>query len=193
MNIMDHVEDYAKDLEGNWQKFQSFGWSSEDRPDDSDKWCIVYTHNRDSGTVERSNAQVIAETMAPFLGWHKDGADAQAEHHGHWAVGWVDGYAIRVRDTQGNPTPAFVAWCEMQMAIENYSVLDSGRHSEMEYEESAAYWAQMSTRERVDVWKRCCYPAHFPAPREDFHMMACRRNELPRSNRGALEEYLRGN
>ena len=41
------------------------------------------------------------------------------EHHNHWAVGWVDGYAIRVyRD--GKITEAFRTWHDLQARMNDY-------------------------------------------------------------------------
>lgn len=128
-SIRDHAEDMAKEAEGNWRKFQSFGWSSYDRPVDAERWAIVYTHNRDSGLMALSNASVIDAKMAAFL----DSGDCQAESHSHWACGWVDGYAIRVRGDDGELSPAWLAWCELQCAIEDYPVLDDNDYSDRQY------------------------------------------------------------
>ncbi len=67
-------------------------------------WSIVYTHNRDSGLLDQSNAEVIARALTHFT--TGDNADVVFESHAHWAVGHVDGFSIRVyRD--GEITDAF--------------------------------------------------------------------------------------
>lgn len=128
MHLKDHAEDLAKELAGNHRKFQSFGWS--DRPEDDANWAIIYTSNRDSGLLDQSNAAAIAATLeVPEFA-----DDVHSESHGHWAVGHVDGYAIRVRDAAGNITPAFLAYAELRCALESYPVLDDDDYSEREHE-----------------------------------------------------------
>jgi hypothetical protein len=143
MDVQDHVDDYARELRGNWRKFDSFGW--HERPEDADEYAIVYTHNRDSGILDRCNAEVIARTLQPFA---DAGDDVLPEHHGHWACGWIDGYAIRVyRD--GQITPAFQAYAELRLRLEDYPILDESRLSDMEYTEVYEYWQRASLRERI--------------------------------------------
>jgi hypothetical protein len=122
--IAEHtIEQAAKEAVGNWQEFDSFAW---DGPDDSDQYTIVYTENRDSGLLEQSNAEAIAEALQGF-------DDVRAEHHNHWAVGWIDGYAIRVyRD--GDITAAFRAWFDVVQRLADYPVLDEQNYSNKEYE-----------------------------------------------------------
>ena len=93
------IEAAAKELVGNWMEFDCFCWGRSNEVEDAEQFCIVYTHNRDSGLLAQSNAEVIRKTMEPFL--DQEPCDVMEEHHNHWAVGWVDGYAIRVyRDGQ---------------------------------------------------------------------------------------------
>jgi len=120
---------------GNWRKFDSFAW--HDRPDDCEEWAIVYTHNRDSDSVARANAEVIAELMAP----HVESGDAREEHHSHWACGWVDGYAIRAN------SPAADTWEDIQRSLENYPLLDDEVHSRIESEDIDESWECWARRE----------------------------------------------
>jgi hypothetical protein len=118
-------EECAKKMVGNWKSFESFFWHGQ--PEDADKYCIVYTHNRDSGLLEQSNAEVIEKELEKFPD------DVIDQHHNHWACGWVDGYAIRVyRD--GQVTPAFEKWCEIQESLGNYPVLNEEDYSNKQYE-----------------------------------------------------------
>ena len=121
------LETAAKEARGNWQKFDCFGW--HDRPEDSEEWAIVYTHNRDSDLLDQSNADAIDEALAPFA----DGGDVRAEHHGHWACGWIDGYAIRVY-RNGQITEAFRTYHELAARLADYPVLDEEDFSRREYE-----------------------------------------------------------
>jgi hypothetical protein len=63
--------------------------------------------------------------------------DVKPEHHGHWAVGWVDGYAVRVlRD--GRPTRAAQVLFEIAQRLDNYPVLNEFDYAEREREEEIA-------------------------------------------------------
>jgi hypothetical protein len=127
MNRTDHYDDYAKELEGNWRKFKSFGW--HDEPKNGERWCIVYTSNRDSALCEQSNAAAIDKALAGF-----PETECRSESHGHWAVGYVNGYAIKVRNDDGTYTGAFQAWCDLQLRLADYPLLDEDDHSQREYE-----------------------------------------------------------
>lgn len=123
------IEEAAREAAGNWKEFESFGW--HDKPDDAENWTIVYTSNRDSRLIEQSNAAAIEKAMEPFF--DSDDPDIQSESHNHWAVGYVDGYAIRVyRD--GQITEAFKAYVELMERLEDYPLLDEEDYSRREYE-----------------------------------------------------------
>ena len=126
------VEDAAEQAAGNWQRFNSFVWFRDREVEDADQWAIIYTHNRDSGLLDQSNAKVIAKAMAPFT--EGDDSDVMIESHTHWAVGHVDGFSIRVFDSNGDITPAFKAYHELAEAMEAYPILDESDYSERELE-----------------------------------------------------------
>ncbi len=121
------LETAAKEARGNWRKFDCFSW--HDRPEDCAEWAIVYTHNRDSDLLDQSNADAIDKGLAPFL----EGPNVRAEHHGHWACGWIDGYAIRVY-RNGQITEAFRAYHALAARLADYPILDEEDHSRREYE-----------------------------------------------------------
>jgi len=117
------LNDAAKQAAGNWAKFSSFCWFQKpDRPED---WAIIYTHNRDSGLLDQSNAAVIEKAMQPFAD------DVVFESHGHWAVGHVDGFSIRVFK-RGRITAAFKAYHELAQRLDDYPILDEKDYSERE-------------------------------------------------------------
>jgi hypothetical protein len=122
--------DNAKECAGNWRKFDSFAWF--DKPEDANNWMIIYTHNRDSGLLEQSNAKAIEKALSQFSN------DVREEDHGHWAVGWVRGYAVRVFDANGELTPAFKQVCALASKLESYPALDEDDYSSMQYEASIA-------------------------------------------------------
>ena len=69
--------------------------------------------------------------MKPFL--DREPCDVMEEHHNHWAVGWVDGYAIRVF-RRGRITKAFRTWHDLQSRLADYPILDEDDYSNRVYE-----------------------------------------------------------
>jgi hypothetical protein len=134
------VETAAKELAGNWQKFESFGWYSDARPDNAEQWAIVNLSHRDSGCLDQSNEATILKELAPFMGWHKDGATVETQRHGHWAVGHVNALVIRCVGDSGAPTEAFKVLHGLAMALADYPILDESDFSEREYEEENEAW-----------------------------------------------------
>ena len=53
------IEQAATKAAGNWQNFRSFVWWRDRELADADQWAILYTHHRDSGLLDQSNAAVI--------------------------------------------------------------------------------------------------------------------------------------
>lgn len=130
------IKQAATQAAGNWQKFDSFAWFRQRELEDPEQWSIIYTHHRDSGLIDQSNAAVIAETMKPFC--QGEEPDVVAEHHGHFAVGHIDGFSVRVFDDLGNITPAFCAYHELAARIDDYPILDDEDYSEREFEATLA-------------------------------------------------------
>ena len=122
------LEAAAKTAAGNWKHFECFAWHRGHDLADADNWAIVYTNNRDSGLLDQSNADAIEEALQPYLG-----RDVVAEHHHHWACGWVDGYSIRVY-RRGRITKAFRAYHELAQRLADYPLLDEEDYSRREYE-----------------------------------------------------------
>lgn len=120
-------EDLANALRGNWQTFESFCW--DDEPPDGENWGIIYTHNRDSGLVDQSNADQIEKVLSRF-----EGRTTQREHHNHWGCGWLDGWAIKCFRKDGQPTKAIEALRDLYNRLADYPVLDEEDHSRREYE-----------------------------------------------------------
>jgi len=123
-----NVGQRAAECAGNWGEFDSFAWHK--KPDDAHDWYIWYTHNRDSGLLEQSNAEQIGKAFEPFI----DRGNVVAEHHRRWAVGWVASWSIRVYNNDGAITPAFIKCAELLDSLEQYLVLDEDHFAELEYE-----------------------------------------------------------
>jgi len=125
------LEDAAEAAAGNWKKFDSFVWFRADDLDDAENWAIVYTHNRDSGLLDQSNAAAIEKEMSPFT--EGDDPDVVFESHSHWAVGHIDGFSVRVFK-DGQITEAFHRYHALAEALAIYPVLDEEDYSRREYE-----------------------------------------------------------
>ena len=82
--------------------------------------------------MEQSNAEATTEAMAPFLN-----RDVFEEHHTHWAVGWVGGYAIRVY-RRGRITKAFRTYFDLQTRLVDYPIFDEDDYSTRVYEATLA-------------------------------------------------------
>lgn len=123
------LEEAAKKFAGNHRKFESFCWWG--RPDESDLWGIYHTQHRDSKILDQSNAAAIEKELEPWM--DGDEGDVIPQSFNHWAVGWIEGYAVRVyRD--GQITEAFQKFYELIQRMENYSVLDEEDFSNREWE-----------------------------------------------------------
>lgn len=125
------LDDAAREAAGNWRDFTCFVWFRDRELEDADDWAIIYTHHRDSGLLDLSNAEAIEQALEPFT--EGDDPDVVFESHSHWAVGHIDGFSIRVfRD--GQITDAFRRWHELAEAMAAYPVLDEQDYSNREYE-----------------------------------------------------------
>jgi len=129
------LEEAAKKAAGNWRKFECFCWDRARELEDADQWAIRYTHHRDSGLLDVSNAAVIEKVLEPYT--EADHPDVVSESHSHWACGWIDGHSIRVfRD--GQITEAFRAYHALTERLANYPILDEEDYSRREMEQTLA-------------------------------------------------------
>lgn len=152
------LDEAAKQAAGNWQSFQCFIWYRDDI-EDSDNWAIIYTHHRDSGLLDQSNAAVIENAMEPFT--DGDDPDVVMESHNHWAVGHVDGFSVRVFK-DGQVTEAFRRYHELAEAMNDYPVLDEEDYSRRESEATVenivdAAWRIKDDYELPDDWEYEAY------------------------------------
>lgn len=121
----------AKEAAGNWRRFDCFAWDRARELARPETWAIVYTHHRDSGLLDQSNAAAIKKALEPFM--QGDKPDVVAEHHRHWAVGWIDGYSIRVF-RRGRISNAFRTYHQLVERMANYPVLGDEDYSRREFE-----------------------------------------------------------
>ena len=150
------LEDAAREAAGNWQYFESFSWHRSSEIDDPSDWAIFYTHHRDSGLLDQSNAEAIAVALKPFIN-----KDVVAEHHNHWACGWIDGFSIRVY-RRGHITRAFRTYHQIAQRLADYPILDEEDYSRREYEAtienlSDAAWRLKHEFELPEGWEESVY------------------------------------
>lgn len=144
----------AEHATGNWQGFKCFVWFRSDIPD-SENWSVIYTHHRDSGLLDQSNASVIENALEPFT--DGDDPDVVMESHNHFAVGHVDGFSIRVFK-DGHVTEAFRRYHELAEAMDSYPILDESDYSRREYDATVeniadAAWRVKDEYELPEDWQ----------------------------------------
>ena len=149
------LDEAARTAAGNWQHVDSFVWYRDEELTDPENWSIIYTHHRDSGLLDQSNASVIDAALQPFT--EGDNPDVIAEHHTHWAVGSIDGYAIRVF-RNGQITDAFRAYHHLAEQMAEYPILDEDDYSRREYEATLeniadSAWRLKDEYDLADGWE----------------------------------------
>jgi hypothetical protein len=125
------LEEAAKQAAGNWRNFDCFVWHRQSELADADDWAILYTHHRDSGLLDQSNASVIEKALEPFTEGSEP--DVVFESHSHWAVGHVDGFSVRVF-CNGEVTEAFRTYHKLRERIAEYPILDEEDYGQRDYE-----------------------------------------------------------
>jgi hypothetical protein len=143
------VEAAARQMAGNWRRFDSFAWSRGYRLEDADRWCIWYTSHRDAGLLALSNEKAINKRLKPFS--NGDDPDLVFERHSHWAVGHVDGFSIRVYRDDGTITDAFKEFCSIKERLEDYPILDEQDYGERELEATLENYASEMWRLKDDL------------------------------------------
>lgn len=115
---------------GNWLTFDSFSWYG--RPDEvtPTHWTLQYTTSRDADILTESNAAYIDKKMAPYI----ESGDVIPQRINHWAVGWLEGYAIKVYadDDCTITTEAWDTFLDIKARQDDYPVLDEEDFSERE-------------------------------------------------------------
>jgi hypothetical protein len=125
------LKEAAEDAAGNWERMNCFIWYRATELEDADKWAVIYTHHRDSGLLDQSNAAVISKALKPFT--ESDNPDVVFESHSHFLVGHIDGFSIRVFK-RGRITKAFRTYHELAEKMDCYPILDEDDYSLREHE-----------------------------------------------------------
>ncbi|MBI1249038.1 hypothetical protein GC197_14500 [bacterium] len=141
------IDEAANESAGNWRTFECFVWWRKDEIESPDDWMIHYSHHRDSGILDQSNAEQIREALAPFT--EGDDPDVVEESHSHWAVGHIDGFSMRIfRD--GEITEAFRTFHGLMESLATYPILDEEDFSNREYEATVENIVDAAWRLRDD-------------------------------------------
>lgn len=153
------LEAAAKEAAGNWRSFECFCWHRASELDSPDDWFVTYSHHRDSGLIDQSNAAAIEEALEPFMKGRNP--NVVAEHHHHWAVGWIEGFSIRVFK-RGRITKAFRAYHGLAQRLADYPLLDEEDYSRREYEATVenigeAAWRLKQEYELPGDWESAAY------------------------------------
>ena len=125
----DSIEDMA--AEGGMPSNYGYAdapWNDEEW-DSPQNWFLLPLATRDSGLLEQSNAEEMEKRMEPF----EDSGDIDIGRASHWAYGWLDQILVRIRDQQGNFTPAFQEVFAINQDLQNYPILNEDAYSEKRY------------------------------------------------------------
>ena len=141
------LNDAAETAAGNWRDFSCFIWFRANELDSAEDWAVIYTHHRDSGLLDQSNAAAINKAMNLFT--EGDDPDVVFESHSHWAVGSIDGFSIKVFK-RGRITKAFRIYHELAERMSDYPVLDETDYSNREYEATLANVGEAAWRLKQD-------------------------------------------
>lgn len=167
------IEEAAKQSAGNWRDFKCFVWWREREMEDADQWMIHYTHHRDSGVLDQSNAEQIRQALDQFT----EGVvpDVVQESHNHWAVGHIDGFSLRVFRS-GEITDAFRTFHELMERLAEYPILNEDDFSNREYEATVenivnAAWRLRDDYELPENWQYEVYG--WLSDRENHEVECC--------------------
>jgi len=148
------IERAVEKWKGNWKKWDSFAWFHQ--PADAENWCIVELSHRDSPIKDRSNAAYFHKHLNPLVDASEDVIEWGASH---WAFGHTDGWAVRVVDKDGDPTPAFLVLASLLAEREERSILDRADYDKRIEEEKHKNVEWIS---RHDLPKGCSLKEELP-------------------------------
>lgn len=172
---METIEDFAKSHCYTRNKPHDFGW--HEQPDwKEDNTFLYHYEHRDSDLLAQSNAKVIRDTLGDY-----DDTTVQWQHFSHWAVGWIDAVAIKIRDEAGEFTAAFIDMYNLLERLDDYPVLDEDDYSQRQWKEAGDYWRKYCDHaDRVAICKELGISARYarytknpPEEIEDYCLEHC--------------------
>jgi hypothetical protein len=107
-------------------------------------YCI-YSQNRDSSILERTNFTVILEQLGG------EGEHVEVVKHSHWACGWIEYIIV---DKQA-PNSLLDTCVDILRALSDYPVMSDERYSDAQYEAIHEHWENLRMRERIDLCIEC--------------------------------------
>lgn len=129
--MAESLQEYAQVMAGNWRErgngIDAFVW---EEPEDPDEWCVLDLRTRDSGLLQRCNAQALERELEAYLG----SGDAYIFRRRHWGPGWFETLAVRVYRA-GQITDAFRVLHNCAQAVVEDQVLDSDLYYEYQLEQ----------------------------------------------------------
>ena len=133
------VEAAAKELAGNWQKFDCFIWYRASDLEDADRWMVWYTSSRDAGPAGAEQREGHQRAAGSVLQGRRRGPRVRAAQPlGRGACRWVlDPRLPRRRHDHA----AFKEFCSIKERLDDYPILDEQDYSEREYEATLENYA----------------------------------------------------
>lgn len=92
-------------------------------------WALTFGHSRDSEILEESNWDVVTGDLSKRFP-----KDTEVVEFGHFAVGWIEEFAVRMLDKKGHATAAARAALKWAKKLEDYPVADEEDVSRREFE-----------------------------------------------------------
>ena len=107
-------------------------------------YCL-YSINRDSSILERSNFDAILEQLGG------EGELVDVVRHRHWACDWIE-YIIVSKDA---PAQLLDTCVDIVRALDAYSILSEDKYSEAQYQAIWTYWDNLDMRDRIALCAQC--------------------------------------
>lgn len=125
-------------------------------------YYILYSINRDSDLIEKTNWQTFNEIISPFLGMERqevEGDESGGEiietvRDSHWACGWVKTLLIH----KSAPTDLLDKANKTLERLEDYPLLNEDLFCQMEYEEAQETWFNLPQRCKIRLLKELNFP-----------------------------------
>lgn len=111
---------------------------------DRQNWLVApVTTNRDADCLQRSNWEVVTRDLQGFgVDAGEDNPSVEIHRFGHWACGWFEICLVRPG------SPAEVKAGGWEDCLSDYPVASDSHFSDLEWTETADYWARMGLSER---------------------------------------------
>jgi hypothetical protein len=104
-----NLEDAAKEMAGNHQRWQNFMWFGSSRVNKPENIMLAYTQTFQTGILEEANHEVVANLLKPYYS-EEDDPNFVADDYGASISGdrnAAQGFAVRVYDDNGEITEVF--------------------------------------------------------------------------------------